>query len=77
MIGPLREGEVGPHWVRDWQEKKGESRRTSRLNRGGNRKLNFALHYMALVRDRSDEQTRRHIERRRAEGKTYKEAMRC
>jgi transposase len=48
-----------------------------RLNRGGNRKLNFALHYMALVRYRSDEDTRRYIERRRAEGKTFKEAMRC
>jgi transposase len=48
-----------------------------RLNRGGNRKLNFALHYMALVRYRSDQQTRGYIERRRAEGKTFKEAMRC
>jgi transposase len=48
-----------------------------RLNRGGNRKLNFALHYMALVRYRSDEETKAYIERRRAEGKSYKEAMRC
>jgi transposase len=48
-----------------------------RLNRGGNRKLNFALHYMALVRYRSDEDTKAYIERRRAEGKSFKEAMRC
>jgi transposase len=48
-----------------------------RLNRGGNRKLNFALHYMALVRYRTDEETKAYIERRRAEGKSYKEAMRC
>jgi transposase len=48
-----------------------------RLNRGGNRKLNFALHYMALVRYRSDEKTKAYVERRRAEGKTFKEAMRC
>jgi hypothetical protein len=32
---------------------------------------------MALVRYRSDEETRGYIERRRAEGKTFKEAMRC
>jgi len=48
-----------------------------RLNRGGNRKLNFALHYMALARYRTDEQTKAYIERRRAEGKTFKESMRC
>jgi hypothetical protein len=30
-----------------------------RLNRGGNRKLNFALHYMALARYRTDEQLQR------------------
>lgn len=48
-----------------------------RLNRGGNRRLNFALHYMALVRYRSDEDTKAYVERRRAEGKSFKEAMRC
>lgn len=48
-----------------------------RLNRGGNRKLNFALHYMALVRYRSDEETKAYVERRRAQGKTFKETMRC
>ena len=48
-----------------------------RLNRGGNRQLNFALHYMALARYRTDEETKAYIERRRAEGKTFKEAMRC
>jgi transposase len=47
-----------------------------RLKRGGNRKLNFALHYMALVRYPSDEKTKAYVERRRAEGKTFKEAMR-
>jgi len=48
-----------------------------RLNRGGNRQLNYALHYMALVRYRSDEETRAYIERRRAEGKSLKEVIRC
>ncbi len=48
-----------------------------RLNRGGNRRLNWALHYMALCRYRTDPRTRAYIERRRAEGKSFKEAMRC
>jgi hypothetical protein len=42
-----------------------------------NRRLNFALHYMALVRYRSDEDTKAYVDRRRAEGKSFKEAMRC
>src|SRR6266542_165687 len=48
-----------------------------RLNRGGNRKLNFALHYTALVRYRTDEETKAYVRRRRAEGKTFNESMRC
>jgi transposase len=48
-----------------------------RLNRGGNRQLNHALHYMALVQYRSHPAARAYIERKRAEGKTFKEAMRC
>lgn len=48
-----------------------------RLNRGGNRQLNFALHYLALVRYRTDSETRAYVDRRRAEGKSFKEAMRC
>ncbi len=48
-----------------------------RLNRGGNRRLNFALHYLALMRYRTDEETRAYVQRRRAEGKSFKEAMRC
>jgi transposase len=48
-----------------------------RLNRGGNRRLNFALHYLALIRYRTDPETRTYVERRRAEGKSFREAMRC
>jgi transposase len=48
-----------------------------RLNRGGNRKLNFALHYTALVRYRTDEETKAYVSRRRAEGKSFNESMRC
>jgi transposase len=48
-----------------------------RLNRGGKRKLNFraSLHGTRSVPIRRADQG--YIERRRAEGKTFKEAMRC
>ena len=48
-----------------------------RLNRGGDRQLNRALHVIALQRSRHDPQTRAYIERRRAEGKTDREIRRC
>jgi transposase len=48
-----------------------------RLNRGGNRKLNCALHRIAVTRSRCDEDTKAYLVRRRAEGKTKREALRC
>ena len=48
-----------------------------RLNRGGNRQLNWALHYMALVQWRSYDQAKEYIARQRSAGKSHKEAMRC
>jgi transposase len=48
-----------------------------RLHRGGDRQLNRALHTIALTRAHFDPQTRAYIERRIAEGKTRREAMRC
>jgi len=48
-----------------------------RLNRGGLRKLNYAIHTMAITQARADVRGRAYIERRRAEGKTWREAMRC
>ena len=48
-----------------------------RLNRGGDRQANSALHTIALVRMRHHEPTRAYVTRRRAEGKTTKEIMRC
>jgi transposase len=53
------------------------SRQRHRLNRGGNRQLNYALHMMAIARCNSDEDTKAYIARRQMEGKTKKEAMRC
>ena len=48
-----------------------------RLNRGGDRALNRAIHAIALVRMRSCPRTRAYIERRTAEGKTPREIRRC
>lgn len=48
-----------------------------RLNPGGNRDANRALHVVALNRLRRDERTQAYVARRAAEGKTKKEAMRC
>ena len=48
-----------------------------RLNRGGDRRLNRALHAIALVRLRDDPETRAYARRRRAEGKSPREIRRC
>jgi len=48
-----------------------------RLNRGGDRALNRAIHAIALVRMRSCPRTRVYIARRTAEGKTRREIRRC
>jgi transposase len=48
-----------------------------RLNRGGNRDANRALHLICVVRMRIDERTRRYFARRTAEGKSRREIMRC
>jgi transposase len=48
-----------------------------RLNRGGDRRLNQALHIIILVRRQRDERTRAYIERRIGEGKSAREAVRC
>jgi transposase len=48
-----------------------------RLHRGGDRQLNRALHVVAITRARIDPQTRAYLERKRAEGKSNREALRC
>jgi transposase len=48
-----------------------------RLNRGGNRDANRALHLICVVRMRVDERTRRYVARRTVEGKSKREIMRC
>jgi transposase len=48
-----------------------------RLNRGGNRDANRALHMICVVRMGSDRRTRSYVARRLAEGKSKWEIMRC
>jgi transposase len=48
-----------------------------RLNRGGDRQLNHALHIIAITRARHDPETRAYLARKEAEGKTKKGALRC
>lgn len=48
-----------------------------RLNRGGDRAANAALHRIVMVRLRYDQPTKHYLQRRLAAGKTRKEAMRC
>ncbi|MFJ5873064.1 IS110 family transposase, partial [Dietzia maris] len=48
-----------------------------RLNRGGDRRLNRALHMAVLTRMTHDPDTRAYVERRSAEGRTTKEIRRC
>jgi transposase len=51
--------------------------RRHRLNRGGDRQLNWALHVVALHRIRHHPQTADYYERLLATGKTAREARRC
>jgi transposase len=48
-----------------------------RLNRGGDRSLNRAIHAIAVTRMRSCPRTRAYVARRTAEGKTTREIRRC
>lgn len=47
-----------------------------RLNRGGDRRLNRALHMAVITRMAHDPETRAYVERRRAEGRTTREIRR-
>lgn len=48
-----------------------------RLNRGGDRRANHALHMIALVRMRYDKRTQDYVARRTAEGMSKKDILRC
>jgi transposase len=51
--------------------------RRQRLDQGGNRQINAALHRVIVTRARCHAPTRDYIERRRSEGKSSREAIRC
>jgi transposase len=48
-----------------------------RLNRGGNRDANRALHMICMVRMGQDHRTREYVARRTQEGKSKREIIRC
>ncbi len=48
-----------------------------RLDRGGNRQLNAALYRIAITQSRYHPAARAYLERKRAEGKSRREAIRC
>ena len=48
-----------------------------RLDRGGNRQLNLALHRIAIGQARLHEPARTYLARKQVEGKSRKEALRC
>jgi transposase len=48
-----------------------------RLDRGGNRQLNCALHRLAISKGRLDPDSAAYLARKQAEGKTRREALRC
>ena len=51
--------------------------RRHRLDRGGNRQLNRALHQIAITQARIHPPARAYLERKQAEGKSRREALRC
>jgi transposase len=51
--------------------------RRHRLDRGGNRQLNCALHRIAITQGRVHPPARAYLERKQGEGKSRREAIRC
>jgi transposase len=48
-----------------------------RIDRGGNRQLNCALHRIAITQARVHPPARAYLERKQSEGKSRREALRC
>jgi transposase len=48
-----------------------------RLDRGGNRQLNCALHRLAVTKGRLDPDTAAYLARKQSDGKSRREALRC
>ncbi|MFD8722596.1 IS110 family transposase [Streptomyces sp. NPDC059629] len=58
-------------------ERSSGRRQFRRLNRGGDRQANAALHRIVFTRLRCDPRTQTYYERRTQEGKTRRESIRC
>lgn len=54
----------------------GREQQRHRLSRGGDRALNSALHNIAIIRARNDDETKAYIARKTAQGKTTRDARR-
>jgi transposase len=80
-IGPIdrfkTDAQLARHaGVAPLQASSGKSQR-HRLDRGGNRQLNAALYRIAITQARYYAPARQYLERKRSEGKTRREALRC
>jgi len=58
-------------------EASSSKQRRHRLDRGGNRQLNCALHRIAVTQGRVHAPARAYLERKQSEGKSRREAIRC
>jgi len=80
-IGPIdrfqTEAQLARHsGVAPLEASSGRTRR-HRLDRGGNRQLNCALHRIAVTQARMHPPARAYLERKKTEGKSRREAIRC
>jgi transposase len=80
-IGPIERFETDAQLARHagvapLEASSGKHRR-HRLDRGGNRQLNCALHRIAITQARVHPPARAYLERKQGEGKSRREALRC
>jgi transposase len=80
-IGPIErfqtDAQLARHaGVAPLEASSGKQRR-HRLDRGGNRQLNCALHRIAIAQGRVHPPARAYLERKQAEGKSRREAICC
>jgi transposase len=80
-IGPIErfasDAQLARHaGVAPLEASSGKQRR-HRLDRGGNRQLNCALHRIAVTQGRVYAPARAYLERKQSEGKSRREALRC
>ena len=71
------EGKLAKHTGTAPLQASSGQRQRHRLNRSGNRQLNCALHRIAITQARMHPPARAYLERKQAEGKSRREALRC